>query len=1124
MKTQAFLARCIGILCAGLFIVQFGAVAAQTSPTITSIADQTVNEGVATAALSFTVGDAETPAASLTMSGSSSNTTLVPNANIIFGGSGASRTVTVTPAANLSGSATITLTVTDGSASTATTSFLLTVNPVNAAPSFTLAASQTITFSSSTVVTVSNFATAIDDGDPDVTQTLTFNVTNTNNALFTPAGQPSIDAAGTLTYTPSGVFGVATLNVTLTDDATAGGAALTTAAQSRTITINNPAPALTYNPNPNATPTPLREVYFFDGAPLPGQTRNSVIAVTPSAGTGANTSTVDSCAITGPDASNFSSVAGVNLSFVGATTTAQNIALSCTSGTSNRSGTLTCNETRGTAPIVQRVWPLNCPSCYLNISETLDTTAPAISPALGVASATGQQTGRINRFGVDSVCGGGKTFPGDFATTGARQYDRYTITPQVAGCVKVRMVASGNPSLFLMVASPFVPATPGSNWVADPGASFITDNALSFTAVAGQSYDVVVHEVNPGGGIGQAYTLQVDTCNVPPPTATLSIDDVSLNEGNSGSTNAMFTVTRSNNTTAFSVPYSTTAGTATAGGDFTATSGTLNFTVGGALTQTISVPVLGDTLFEADKTFTVSLGTVVNTTGFTEITKANGLGTILNDDSRSADLSITKTNGGTTLVPGNGVTYTITASNAGPDDALGSTVADTLPASLTGATWTCVGAGGGTCTASGSSNINDTVNLPAGASVTYTVSATVSASATGVLSNTATVTPASGVVDSVPGNNSATDADTLTPQANLAITKTNGVTTLTPGGSVTYTIVASNSGPSNAPGSTVTDTLPAALTVATWTCVGAGGGTCTASGSGNINDTVNLPAGGSVTYTLTASVSNTATGSLINTATVAPASGIVDPATGNNSATDTDSVTAQANLSITKTDGTAQATRGGSITYTIVASNAGPSNAPGSTVADTLPATLTGATWTCVGAGGGTCTASGSGNISDTVNLPAGANVTYTLTATVGNTAVGTLSNTATISPASGVVDPTPGNNSATDTNTVLVPTLVVTSAAASGNGNISCVSPVDFGNTTTCTITPAADTRLVSISGCGGTTVTGNTYVTGPITVACTVTAAFTSTIVNTMPKGPLIAFALLTALVGFASIRRRA
>ena len=376
----------------------------------------------------------------------------------------------------------------------------------------------------------------------------------------------------------------------------------------------------------------------------------------------------------------------------------------------------------------------------------------------------------------------------------------------------------------------------------------------------------------------------------------------------------------------------------------------------------------------------------------------------LNEAPAAADLSITKTDGVTTATPGGNVTYTITASNAGPSNASGATVADTLPASLTG-TWTCVGTGGGTCTAAGSGNISDTVNLPAGGSVTYTVNATVSPSATGTLSNTATVS--SGVTDPNPGNNSATDTDTLAASADLSITKTNGVTTATPGGNVTYTITASNAGPSNVTGATVADTLPASLT-GTWTCVGAGGGTCTAAGSGNLSDTVNLPAGGSVTYTVNATVSPSATGTLSNTATVA--SGVTDPNPVNNSATDTDTLAASADLSILQSPTTATATVGGTVTYTLTAHNAGPSAATGATVADTLPAGLTNATWTCTGSGGGTCTASGSGAVADTVNLPAGASVVYTVNATVN--ATGALSNTATVAAPAGVVDPTSANNS----------------------------------------------------------------------------------------------------------------
>ena len=89
-------------------------------------------------------------------------------------------------------------------------------------------------------------------------------------------------------------------------------------------------------------------------------------------------------------------------------------------------------------------------------------------------------------------------------------------------------------------------------------------------------------------------------------------------------------------------------------------------------------------------------------------------------------------------------------------------MADTFPAALT-ATWTCVGAGGGTCTASGAGNINDTVNLPAGGSVTYTASAAIAPAATGSLSNTATVTVPAGVTDPALASNSATDSDMLTP-------------------------------------------------------------------------------------------------------------------------------------------------------------------------------------------------------------------------------------------------------------------------------------------------------------------------------------------------------------------------
>jgi protocatechuate 3,4-dioxygenase beta subunit len=103
-----------------------------TAPAISAIADRTIDANTSTGTLAFTVSDAETAAASLTVSGASSNTALVPVSAIVFGGSGTNRTVTVTPLANQSGSATITVTVSDGSL-LASESFLLTVGAVPAA-------------------------------------------------------------------------------------------------------------------------------------------------------------------------------------------------------------------------------------------------------------------------------------------------------------------------------------------------------------------------------------------------------------------------------------------------------------------------------------------------------------------------------------------------------------------------------------------------------------------------------------------------------------------------------------------------------------------------------------------------------------------------------------------------------------------------------------------------------------------------------------------------------------------------------------------------------------------------------------------------------------------------------
>lgn len=88
------------------------------------------------------------------------------------------------------------------------------------------------------------------------------------------------------------------------------------------------------------------------------------------------------------------------------------------------------------------------------------------------------------------------------------------------------------------------------------------------------------------------------------------------------------------------------------------------------------------------------------------------------------------------------------------------TVEDQFPADLVGVTWICAGAGGGSCTASGSDDISDDVDLPAGASVTYTASATVDPASTATtINNTASVSVPAGVAELNAADNSSTDTD-----------------------------------------------------------------------------------------------------------------------------------------------------------------------------------------------------------------------------------------------------------------------------------------------------------------------------------------------------------------------------
>ncbi|MBI2655542.1 hypothetical protein HYX06_03915 [Candidatus Woesearchaeota archaeon] len=118
------------------------------------------------------------------------------------------------------------------------------------------------------------------------------------------------------------------------------------------------------------------------------------------------------------------------------------------------------------------------------------------------------------------------------------------------------------------------------------------------------------------------------TINAAAVTPSISINDVAANEGNAGTTNLTFTVTLSESTTnTVTVQYATANNTATAGSDYTSTSGTLTFSPGDT-TEQFNVSITGDTTVESNETFYVNLTSPTNAT----ISDSQGVGTITNDD------------------------------------------------------------------------------------------------------------------------------------------------------------------------------------------------------------------------------------------------------------------------------------------------------------------------------------------------------------------------------------------------------------------------------------------------------------------------------------------------------------
>jgi uncharacterized repeat protein (TIGR01451 family) len=367
----------------------------------------------------------------------------------------------------------------------------------------------------------------------------------------------------------------------------------------------------------------------------------------------------------------------------------------------------------------------------------------------------------------------------------------------------------------------------------------------------------------------------------------------------------------------------------------------------------------------------------------------------------SADLSVTKTDNPDPVVGGESLTYKVSVSNAGPSTASNLSVADTLPGGVTfvsasGAGWTCTQAVGVvTCTRA---------SLAVGSAPDITITVTVPASAT-TLSNTVSVS--SDTTDPDHTNDSASEDTGVVASADLSVSKSDSPDPVVAGGTLTYKVSVSDGGPSGAVNLTMTETLPAGVTFVSasgtdWTCNEAAGVvTCTRA---------SLSVGPAPDITITVTAPDEAT-TLINNASVS--SDTVDPNSGNDSASEDTTVSASADLSLTKSDAADPVVAGESLTYTISVGNAGPSTAANVSVADTLPASVTfvsasGTGWSCTEASGiVTCTRA---------SLAVGAAPDITIEVTAGLDA-GTLNNSAQVS--SDTDDPDSGNDSDSEETTV---------------------------------------------------------------------------------------------------------
>jgi uncharacterized repeat protein (TIGR01451 family) len=546
----------------------------------------------------------------------------------------------------------------------------------------------------------------------------------------------------------------------------------------------------------------------------------------------------------------------------------------------------------------------------------------------------------------------------------------------------------------------------------DQSATTIVDNDVELAAAK------IVSDATPAPGSNVTYTVTFTNATAAPTVAPLTAHDAAVSVGDAVPAGVTFTSWTCTATGGASCPAGAVNGTVSGSGPVSglAQLPAGNAAAGGSITYSIVAAVGAAQCSGVTNAAMIAAsapleeGTSADA-GFTTpppVGNANNSAIVAISPLCTPTLAISKSDGSSIYTPGTGAMYTIVVTNSGLAAATNLSVSDTLPPGVTlTAVPTCVAVGTATCgtitgVAGGSSlgAAGATLATGAGHSLTYTLPVAFAPSMTA----DPLVNSAGATADNAPLV-SGSDSDALAP-FQTGIAKSTSSTGAQPGGSVSYTVVATNSGTVAASNSVVSDPIPTGLTSFTWSCTPSGGAACPSpSGSGALNETLaTFPAGASVQYLITATVSATPPVIVTNTASITPPAGGICSDASTPPCSSSAPLPAGAIVGLQKSSTTTLVTPNGNVNFTITASNNGSVAAPNSVVTDPLPTGIASQTWTCAASGGAACpAASGSGALNETLAIfPAGSSVTWMIQAVATATPPAPLTNTATIAPPPG--------------------------------------------------------------------------------------------------------------------------